>query len=102
MLRKFWLATSGLTYLTLFGLGSYAIAFGTARSAIANPGNTHHNHTGLDHKPIEIPTGQAVPSVDLIVHKDAKKGWNLEAKVANFQFAPENVNQTHKPGEGHF
>ena len=29
------------------------------------------------------------------------KGYNLEAKVSNFRFAPEDVNTAAKPGEGH-
>ena len=53
------------------------------------------------HKTAEIPAGQPTPSVDLIVHKDSMKGYNLEAKVSNFRFAPEDVNTAAKPGEGH-
>ncbi|WP_232224216.1 hypothetical protein [Mastigocladopsis repens] len=58
-------------------------------------GTTHH------HKTVEISPGQPIPSVDLVVHQDAKKGWNLEVKVTNFSFAPESVNTADKPGEGH-
>lgn len=54
-----------------------------------------------DHKTLEIPTGQPVPSVSLIVHPDAMLGWNLEVKVSNFKFAPEKVNQESKATEGH-
>lgn len=56
-----------------------------------------HQH----HKTMEIEAGQPVPSVDLTVHKDSLRGYNLQAKVSNFRFAPENVNQAAKPGEGH-
>ncbi len=92
MLKKFFLVISGLAGLSILGLGSYAIA---------DKNNHHHNHTSHSHKPIEITNEQAIPSVDLVVHKDTKKGWNLEAKVTNFKFAPENINKDHKPGEGH-
>jgi hypothetical protein len=53
------------------------------------------------HATIEIPPGQPVPSVDLIVHPDPKKGWNLETKVSNFKFAPEHASTASIPGEGH-
>lgn len=54
-----------------------------------------------EHKTMEIPAGQPIPSVDLIVHPDALRGWNLEVEVSNFQFAPEKINQKSNPKEGH-
>lgn len=68
---------------------------------IARGDNQHHGHSRHHHKTMEIPPGQPIPSVDLVVHKDSSKGWNLEAKVTNFRFAPEKINQAAKPGEGH-
>lgn len=69
--------------------------------AIVADSKTHsgdtHNHASI----MEIPAGQPVPSVDLIVHKDPMRGWNLETKVTNFRFAPENVSKEAKSGEGH-
>lgn len=65
---------------------------------------THrHSHGGAahNHKMMEIPTGQPIPSVKLIVHKDALKGYNLEVQTTNFKFAPQAVNMAAKPGEGH-
>ncbi len=91
MLKKFFLITSGLTCLGILGFASYSIA---------DKGN-NHNHKNHSHQPMEITDEQAVPSVDLVIYKDTKKGWNLEAKVTNFQFAPENVNKSNQPGEGH-
>jgi hypothetical protein len=41
------------------------------------------------------------PAVQLIVHPDAKAGWNLQVQVDNFRWAPEHANQAHVPGEGH-
>ncbi|PPS45260.1 hypothetical protein [Chroococcidiopsis sp. TS-821] len=64
-----------------------------------NPAN--HNHSDNHDKVLEIPSGQAVPTIDLVVHKDTMKGYNLEVKVTNFRFAPERVNTAHVPGEGH-
>ena len=65
----------------------------------SNP--TGHSHDKHDHKPLEVSADQPIPTVDLIVHKDAVIGWNLEVQVSNFQFAPENVNQESKTNEGH-
>jgi hypothetical protein len=59
-------------------------------------GNEMHSHQKL-----EIPAGQPIPSVKLIVRPDAMKGWNLEVQVTNFRFAPERVNTTSNPAEGH-
>ncbi len=92
MLKRFCLVTSGLTCLGILGFASYSIA---------DKSNNHHNHKNHSHEPVEITNEQTLPSVDLVIHKDTKKGWNLEAKVANFKFAPENVNKSHQPGEGH-
>jgi len=93
MLKRCFLVASGLTCLGILGFASYSIA---------DKGNNHHHHKDHSHhKPVEITDEQAVPSVDLVIYKDTKKGWNLEAKVTNFQFAPENVNKSNQPGEGH-
>ena len=56
---------------------------------------------GHGHKQLEIPAGQPLPEVDLIVTKDSMKGWNLEIKTSNFKFAPENINQEPNFPEGH-
>ncbi len=80
--------------------------FGYAANANYNA-HHHHNHghthveEGHQHGVLEIPTGTAVPQVDLIVHQDAKLGWNLEIRTTNFQFAPESVNQASTYNEGH-
>lgn len=57
----------------------------------------HEHH----HESMEIPDGVPVPSVDLIIHPDAVQGWNLEVQVTNFTFAPERVNASTLPTEGH-
>jgi len=50
---------------------------------------------------LAVPEGKAIPRVSLIVHPDARKGWNLEVKVSNFKFTPEKVNQDGNSSEGH-
>lgn len=87
MLQRLFLTSTALFCLTLVG-NTLTIA----------RGDTQRSHA---RKTIEIDPSQKVPSVDLVVHPDAIKGWNLEAKVANFRFAPEHVNTAAKSGEGH-
>jgi hypothetical protein len=57
-----------------------------------------HNH---HHKMLEIPDQQPVPTVNLVVHPDPMKGWNLEIKVTNFRFAPERISEKSVTTEGH-
>ncbi|MBR8827459.1 MAG: hypothetical protein DSM107014_06055 [Gomphosphaeria aponina SAG 52.96 = DSM 107014] len=77
------------------------ILLATASLIILSNWVSAHEGEQHEHATIEITAGQPVPTVDLIVHEDAVKGWNLEVQVTNFQFAPENVNQTSTPTEGH-
>ncbi len=62
------------------------------------------SHSGATHRhgTVEIPQGQPVPTVKLVVHPDPMNGWNLELRVANFAFAPERVNtKDNRSNEGH-
>ena len=70
----------------------------SALMTVAEMGSGHGEHK---HEKMEVPQGAKIPKVNLVVHKDAKKGWNIEAKVSNFKFAPEKVNTTAELGEGH-
>lgn len=56
---------------------------------------SHHHDT------LEIPTGEPVPTVQLVVHPDAVQGWNLAIQTTHFRFAPELINQANQPGTGH-
>ncbi|WP_035985922.1 hypothetical protein [Leptolyngbya sp. KIOST-1] len=62
-------------------------------------GHSPHGHHG--HSTLEIPAGQPVPTVTLMVHPDPVRGWNVEIQTTNFRFAPEAVNQANQPGAGH-
>ncbi len=67
-----------------------------------SPPSPHHSgKNDHEHGMLEIPPGQPVPTVDLIIHPDARRGWNLEIQVTNFTFAPERVNQASNFQEGH-
>ena len=87
----------------VFALASLSVIYMTNSLANANPATNKGGHQGghHHHKKVEIPPTQEAPSVDLIVHKDAMKGWNLEVKVANFNFAPEQVNTDSGVNKGH-
>jgi hypothetical protein len=57
--------------------------------------------SGHHHGTLEIPAGQPVPTVQVVVHPDAMQGWNLEIQTTHFRFAPELINQVNQPGLGH-
>ena len=87
-------------------------AFSTSNSLRAEGQQTSHqqdetvlmsdsSETGHHHRTKEISEGQPVPDVDLIVHQDPVNGWNLEIQLDNFAFAPESINETSQPNEGH-
>ncbi|NES04727.1 MAG: hypothetical protein F6K22_18965 [Okeania sp. SIO2F4] len=89
--------TSTILILTA-GLGVASTVNSSTNYLVADKSHSHMNHS---HKKIEIPTGKPVPEVDLFVYQDTMKGWNLELKLTNFKFAPETVNQSSNPNEGH-
>ncbi len=80
------------------GLGVATTVNSATNYLVADRSHSHMNHS---HKKIEIPPGKPVPQVDLVVYQDTMKGWNLELKLTNFKFAPETVNQSSNPYEGH-
>ena len=88
--QHFFVAAAALVSVVAIGKG--------ALMTMAEMGSEHGEHK---HGKMEVPQGEAVPTVDVVVLKDAKKGWNLEAKVTNFKFAPEKVNTAAETGEGH-
>jgi hypothetical protein len=98
------LAGLSLTTLIFTGVGG---AFSALLVASMQPLFAHEmpgmsNGSGEhQHGQVTVPPGQPVPSVKLIVHPDAMKGWNLEVKVTNFAFAPERVNTKGNSTEGH-
>lgn len=61
-----------------------------------NPGH-HPGH----HSSLEIPAGVPIPQVSLTAMPDPMGGWNLHIETENWTFAPERVNDTSLPTEGH-
>jgi hypothetical protein len=66
-----------------------------------NPSEDPQEEGSHTHEQREVPAGEAVPSVRLVIHPDAHQGWNLEIETTNFQFAPEHINQSSQIHEGH-
>lgn len=64
-------------------------------------GQADHSSNGHHHDALEIPAGQPVPTVQIVVHPDAMEGWNLEIQTTDFRFAPELINQANQTGTGH-
>jgi len=78
-------------------LGAYRWGSASEDSASASRQNAHHH----DHGVIELSNEGRIPRVDLVVHKDAMSGRNLEIVTENFRFAPEHASSEHLAGEGH-
>lgn len=73
----------------------------TMPSGQAAPTAPTHSGDEHPHRAIEVPASQPVPTIKLVVHRDAVRGVNLEVKVTHFSFAPERVNQKSLTTEGH-
>lgn len=89
-----------------FGTGLGFLA--AASNGITLDGHDHNVTAGaaMDHghahsQMIDLPEGADAPTIDVVLHKDAVSGWNLQIITTNFSFTPEAVNQENKAGEGH-
>lgn len=73
-------------------LGSNAISRADSGILYAHEGHNHASDSGdaaIDrdnhvHGTMEIPAGQPILTVSLIVHPDTQQGWNLEIQTTNF------------------
>ena len=64
------------------------------------PGHTDHAQPH-HHAKLDVSNAESVPGISLVLHADGPESGNLEMKLTNFRFSPENVNGAHVPGEGH-
>ncbi|NEP81396.1 MAG: hypothetical protein F6K39_26460 [Okeania sp. SIO3B3] len=92
------LKLTSIILIVTAGLGIAKTVHSSGNNLIADESHAGMNHS---HKKMEIPADKPVPKVDLVADKDTMKGWNLELKLTNFKFAPETVNQSSNPNEGH-
>ena len=76
--------------LTADATGSFPITM--------HPGETDAMEAHRHAETIEAPAGMGVA---LNVHPDSVSGFNVQIVPTGFTFAPEKVNTTHVPGEGH-
>lgn len=98
MFKRLILVSTAVLCLTVIG------DRGTAQSPqadVAHGESMNRSGTRHQHKIMEIPIGQPIPSVKLVVHKDPLRGYNLEVQVSHFRFAPQEVSQAARAGEGH-
>lgn len=59
-------------------------------------------HVGMSHGILDISSDSIYPEIEqLEIIKDPMSGWNINLKVNNFRFTPENASLPHSPGEGH-
>lgn len=65
-------------------------------SSLTQAGPHHHHHAGLD-----ISSWSKQPTIEIKLHPDEKKGYNLQLITENFEFAPHNVNKAHQANQGH-
>lgn len=63
-------------------------------------GDMSHSN-GMTHESIELTDADLIPTVDVVVHADAREGWNIEIVTTDWRWAPEHTSSAHVPGEGH-
>jgi len=76
----------------------------TTKHMSGNLGTDEHKgeHDGHGHAMMyEVPVGAIAPTLDVVVHKDPKSGYNLELVTTNFVFAPQDASTEAVMGEGH-
>jgi hypothetical protein len=60
-----------------------------------------HSHGHGDTDPVDLTGDASIPEVALEVLRDETSGYNLKITTQNFTLAPENVNTTYVPNQGH-
>ena len=82
--------------LTADATGSFPITMHPGETDAMGMGDAMEAHGHAE--TIEAPAGMGVA---LNVHPDSVSGFNVQIVPTGFTFAPEKVNTTHVPGEGH-
>ena len=99
--KKILLISTTILCLTVIGKNLSSVQAQNIQADNRHGEGTTHSGTEHQHKTVEIPANQPIPSVNLVVHKDPLRGYNIEVQVSNFKFAPAQVNSAAKTGEGH-
>ena len=61
---------------------------------------TVEGHAGTHHDALGAIDAESAMSVEVMAHPDPDGGYNLQVMPAGFEFAPQNVDGDHVPGEG--
>lgn len=93
-----------LIYALYWTVGSILLGILLAPIVTSPPLEDHSTHALHDHSKahgkIEVDPENA-PKVSIRVERDMIAGWNVFITVESFVFAPESVNQTNAPNQGH-
>lgn len=65
----------------------------------AEVGMKGHDHSSMT--PYRLPDDANAPTLEVVLHKDTKAGYNVELITTNYSFAPRQVNLENQPNEGH-
>jgi hypothetical protein len=65
----------------------------------AEVGMSGHDHSMMT--PFRIADDVSAPTLQVVLHKDATAGYNLEVITTNYTFSPEQVNLENQPNVGH-
>ena len=103
MSKTFVFLIIGLFFGTGFG---FLLAATTGAKLEGHDHSTAHDHNAHDHGTSGAhdsltEVGAPVPTLTLMLHEDGAQSRNLHIATTNFTFAPEAVNGTHVPGQGH-
>lgn len=90
-------AGAGLGFLASGGLSLPGTGAEPAPNTTPAEADAHAHHHAQTY---EVPQ-DAVPSITLTLSLESPCTFNLQIDLANFRFAPENVNGAHVDGEGH-
>ncbi len=71
----------------------------TASIDVETSDDSGHNHS--DTEGYDVAGFESIPSVEVMVVKDPKSGWNVHAPVENFALSAENASGDPVDGEGH-
>lgn len=67
----------------------------------AAPAGSETGHHGAHHMPFVVPAGTVPPFLDVTLHPDPLGGWNVQAEVSGFRYAPERSGIGASADEGH-
>ena len=94
------IAAIAVGFVALLALLMVPYTFGAARMYAAS---STQQSDDIHERLIEVDPSIAAPTLNIALHKDPMKGWNVELMTENFEFAPASAAEGLGPksGEGH-